>query len=44
MYLELGPIHTGIFNMADVSVTIAAILFITGSLIYKDKNLPKASL
>ena len=44
MYLELGPLHTGIFNMADVSVTIAAILFIIGSLIDKEKNPLKASL
>ena len=44
MYLELGPVHTGIFNMADVSVTIAAILFIISSLIDKEKNLLKASL
>ncbi|WP_375578508.1 signal peptidase II [Marivirga tractuosa] len=43
MYLELGPLHTGIFNMADVSVTIAAFLFIISSVIDKEKNLLKSS-
>lgn len=32
LYLEVGPIHTGVFNMADVSVTIAAVLVIINSL------------
>jgi signal peptidase II len=32
MYLKLGPLHTGVFNLADVSVTIAAFLLIIGSL------------
>ncbi|WP_231563340.1 signal peptidase II [Salegentibacter sp. Hel_I_6] len=31
MYLKLGLLHTGIFNMADVSVTFAAILFLISS-------------
>jgi signal peptidase II len=44
MYLELGPIHTGVFNMADVSVTIAATLLIISSIISKRKIPVKASL
>lgn len=38
MYLELGPFHTGIFNMADVSVTVAAILLIVSSIISKQEK------
>lgn len=44
MYLELGPIHTGIFNMADVSVTIAAILFVVSSIFSKNKIPLKVNL
>ena len=44
MYLELGPFHTGIFNMADVSVTVAAIMFVVSSLTNKEKKDLKASL
>ncbi|MDT0651211.1 signal peptidase II [Autumnicola edwardsiae] len=44
MYLELGPVHTGIFNMADVSITLGAILFITSSIISKEKKSLKANV
>ena len=37
MYLEVGSIHTGVFNMADVSVTIAAILLAYSSIFSKRK-------
>lgn len=43
MYIELGPFHTGIFNMADVSVTIAAIIFIINSLTNKENKPLEAS-
>ncbi len=30
LYLEYGPLHTGVFNGADLSITIGAILIIIG--------------
>jgi signal peptidase II len=44
MYLEIGPFHTGIFNMADVSVTIGAIGIIVNSFKVKTKLHQKVSL
>jgi len=44
MYLELGSLHTGVFNMADVSVTIAAILLVYSSISSKREIPLKASL
>lgn len=44
MYLEIGPLHTGIFNMADVSVTIAVILLLKSSLISNRETTVKADL
>lgn len=38
MYIEIGAIHTGIFNMADVSVSVAAILLLNNLLTSK-KNI-----
>jgi signal peptidase II len=38
MFLEIGALHTGIFNMADVSVTLATILFLISSFSNKRKN------
>ncbi len=32
MYIEIGALHTGIFNMADVSVTIGVIILLLNSL------------
>ncbi|GLB47792.1 signal peptidase II [Neptunitalea lumnitzerae] len=29
MYMELGPLHTGVFNMADVSVTLGGLLLLS---------------
>tara|TARA_R100000789_G_scaffold54098_1_gene53083 strand:+ start:197 stop:712 length:516 start_codon:yes stop_codon:yes gene_type:complete len=37
MFLEIVALHTGIFNMADVSVTLAAILFLISSFTSKRK-------
>lgn len=33
MYLEFGELHTGIFNMADVSVVIGTLLILLNSLL-----------
>ncbi len=44
MYLQVGPFHTGIFNMADVSVTIGAMVIIMNSIIGKKEVYQKLSL
>lgn len=41
MYLEAGTLHTGIFNMADVSVTLGAITLAIQQLAAKRKLKPK---
>lgn len=39
MYLEFGGLHTGIFNMADVSVVVGTLLIFLNSIISEiDKN------
>ena len=39
MYLEFGGLHTGIFNMADVSVVVGTLLIFLNSIISKiNKN------
>jgi len=39
MYLEFGGLHTGIFNMADVSVVVGTLLMLLNSIISEiDKN------
>ncbi len=35
MYLEYGSLHTGIFNMADVSVTLGVLLILLNSGIFE---------
>lgn len=37
MYIELGPLHTGIFNMADVSVSLGVFVVIATELLKKKK-------
>lgn len=44
MYLEIGPFHTGIFNMADLSVTIGAAALLLNSFFGKTKVNQKAIL
>ncbi|WP_025663487.1 signal peptidase II [Aquimarina megaterium] len=46
MYLEYGFLHTGIFNMADVSVVVGTLLILLNSVILelKKHELKKASL
>lgn len=44
MYLEIGPFHTGVFNIADLSVTIGGIALILNSISGKTKIQQKASL
>ena len=45
MYLEIGSFHTGIFNMADVSVVIGTSLLLISLIISElSKNRLKASL
>ncbi len=34
VYLEFGPLHTGIFNMADLSVTIGVLALIINALVH----------
>ncbi|MCM4156218.1 signal peptidase II [Gramella sp. AN32] len=43
MYMEVGPLHTGIFNMADVSVTVGAIALVFNALV-PEKFLKKQSV
>lgn len=38
MYLEIGPLHTGIFNMADVSVTLGALLILIEALYHRTRK------
>ncbi len=39
MYLEFGGLHTGIFNMADVSVVVGTLLILLNSILTEiDKN------
>ncbi len=44
MYLEIGQLHTGIFNMADVSVTLGTILILINSICQTRYKRIKASL
>ncbi|GLB53021.1 lipoprotein signal peptidase [Neptunitalea chrysea] len=39
MYIEIGSLHTGIFNMADVSVTLGGITLLLQWFISSRKNL-----
>ncbi|MCH9661864.1 MAG: signal peptidase II, partial [Bacteroidetes bacterium] len=39
MYLELGAVHTGIFNMADVSVVVGVSLLLIPLLITETKKI-----
>ncbi len=38
MYLELGPLHTGIFNMADVSVFLGVLMILFHSIAEEKKK------
>lgn len=38
MYLEFGGLHTGIFNMADVSVVVGTLLILLNSIIFELKK------
>ena len=38
MYFELGSFHTGIFNMADVSVVVGGFLILLNSILSKVDN------
>lgn len=38
MYLEVGPFHTGIFNMADLSVTVGGSMLLIDFLLKQIKN------
>lgn len=46
MYLEFGELHTGIFNMADVSVVIGTLLILLNTILSEmnKKQLNKASV
>lgn len=46
MYLEFGELHTGIFNMADVSVVVGTLLVLlnTGISEFRKQQLKNASL
>ena len=46
MYLELGELHTGIFNMADVSVVVGTLLILLNTVMLEihKKQLEKACL
>jgi len=38
MYIEVGSLHTGIFNMADVSVVVGTLLILLNSVLFEIKK------
>lgn len=38
MYLEVGPLHTGVFNMADLAVSTGVVLLILSTLFHKEEK------